>query len=157
MEKNIIEWVQRISAKRDELGGFAICPFAKKALEDKKIFWSYITYEPIEYICRYMESINTEYEVVLFFNLGKNLTDKDCCDIIKELNKRFSEITFLKDHPDNPGYIQGLSTSNGEYPIILAQPKTELNRARQKLSKTGYYKYWDDEYKKEIWSYGYES
>ena len=38
MEKSVAEWIARISEKRNELGGFSICPFAKKALEDKKIF-----------------------------------------------------------------------------------------------------------------------
>ena len=30
----MIDWIQRISKPMDELGGFSVCPFAKKALED---------------------------------------------------------------------------------------------------------------------------
>jgi len=157
LEKNIIEWIQRISAKKDELGGFSICPFAKKAFEDQKIFWSYIGYETVEYISRYMETIPNDYEVVLFFNLGKNLTDDECIDIIGKLNERFPDTTFLKDHPDSPGFIQGLNTGNGEYPIILAQPTDKLLSAREKLNKAGYYEYWDEKYKEEIWGYGHKS
>lgn len=157
MEKDLIEWVEKISLKRDELGGFSMCPFAKKALEDKKIFWSYIGYEVVPFISRYMEEMKEDYEVVVFYNTEKNLTDEDCHVIIKELNKQFPEIIFLKDHPDSPGFIQGLNTGNEKYPVILAQPKDKLNKARERLSKAGYYKHWDDEYRKEIWSYGYES
>jgi hypothetical protein len=155
LEKNIVEWIQRISAKKDELGGFAICPFAKKAFDDQKIFWSYIAYESVEYISRYMKTIPNDYEVVLFFNLGKNLTNDDCIDIIAKLNEKFLNTTFLKDHPNDPGFIQGLNTGNGEYPIILAQPKDKLLKAREKLDKAGYYKFWSQKYKEEIWSYGY--
>ena len=39
MEKDLIDWIQRISKPMDELGGFSVCPFAKKALEEKKIFF----------------------------------------------------------------------------------------------------------------------
>ena len=156
MEKNIIEWVKRLSQKRDELGGFAICPFAKKALNDKKIYWSFIGYEPNAYISKYMEMMNEDYEVVIFFNLKKNLTNEDCLGIINTLNKKFPNVVFLKDHPDEPGFINGVNTCNGEYPIILAQPKDKLESARKTLEKKKYYDYWSEEYKKEILSYGSE-
>jgi hypothetical protein len=156
VEKDIIGWVKRISMKRDKLGGFAICPFARKALKEKKIFWSFIGYEPKAYISRYMEMMNEDYEVVLFYNLKKNLTDEDCIELINNLNKKFPDIIFLKDHPDNPGFINGINTSNGEYPVIIAQPKGKLQEARLALQKTKYYDSWSDEYKKEIWSYGSE-
>jgi hypothetical protein len=156
VEKNIIDWVKRLSQKRDELGGFAICPFAKKALNDKKIYWSFIGYEPVAYISRYMEMMNEDYEVVIFFNLKKNLINEDCLGIISTLNKKFPNIVFLKDHPSEPGFINGVNTCNEEYPIILAQPKNKLQAARKILEKKKYYDYWSEEYKKEILSYGSE-
>ena len=156
MEKDITRWVKTISKKRDELGGFAICPFARKALKEKKIFWSFIGYEPSAYISRYMEMMIEDYEVVLFYNLKKNLTDQDCIELINKLNKKFPNIVFLKDHPDNPGFINGINTSNGEYPVIIAQPKGKLQEARLALQKTKYYDSWSDDYKKEILSYGSE-
>jgi len=154
VEKDIIGWIKRISEKHDELGGFAICPFARKALKEKKIFWSFIGYEPSAYISRYMEMMNEDYEVVLFYNLKKNLTDQDCIELINKLNNKFPNIVFLKDHPDNPGFINGINTSNGEYPVIIAQPKGKLIDARLALEKTKYYDVWSDEYKKEILGYG---
>jgi hypothetical protein len=156
VEKDITRWVKTISKKRDELGGFAICPFARKALKEKKIFWSFIGYEPSAYISRYMEMMIEDYEVVLFYNLKKNLTDQDCIELINKLNKKFPNIVFLKDHPDNPGFINGINTSNGEYPVIIAQPKGKLQEARLALQKTKYYDSWSDDYKKEILSYGSE-
>jgi hypothetical protein len=158
MEKNLVDWIKRISEAKDELGGFAICPYAKKALEDNKIFWSFIGYEAEEYISRYVEHTNIEgYEVIVFYNLSKNLTNDDCTTIVNNLNKKFDDVIFLKDHPNSPGYIAGLYTGNGEYPIILAQPKDKLIEARNKLRRTKYYRYWSQEYKKEIWGYGNES
>mgnify|MGYP003348827079 CR=1 FL=1 len=153
MEKNIIEWVSRISERKDELGGFNVCPYAKKALEDKKVFWSYIAEECEAYILRYIEA-TPEFEVIVFYNLKKNLTDEDLKVIISNLQSKRNDMIFLKDHPDDPGYIKNIYTGNGEYPVILAQPRVKLEEAREKLKKTKYYEYWSEEYKNEIFSYG---
>ena len=152
MEKDLINSIERISEKKDELGGFSICPFAKKAFEDKKIFWSYIGCECEAYILRYIES-TPDFEVIVFYNLKKNLTDDDLKVIIKELNSKRPDLIFLKDHPDNPGFINNISTSNKEYPTILVQSRSKLMEFREKLSKTNYYEFWSEDYKKEIFGY----
>lgn len=158
MEKDLIGWVKKLSKKRSELGGeFNICPFAKKALKEKKVHYSYIGYESELYILRYIESTPDDFEVIIFYNLKKNLTDDDLLSIITRLQEKMPHMIFLKDHPDNPGFINGVNTSNGEYPVILVQPRDKLLKAREKLKKTGYYDLWSEEYKKEIWSYGDES
>ena len=156
MEKDLIKWIQRISEKKDELGGFSVCPFAKKALEEKKVFWSYIGQEPVAYILRYIEATIEDFEVIIFYNLSKNLTDEDLLSIISKLQDKMPDMVFLKDHPDNPGFINGVNTSNGEYPAILAQPRNKLEEARSKLLKMKYYDSWSEEYKKEIFGYGNE-
>jgi hypothetical protein len=153
LEKDLINWVQRISEKKDELGGFNVCPYAKKALEDKKVFWSYIGQECEAYILRYIE-MTPDFEVIVFYNLKKNLTDENLKSIINKLQSKRNDMIFLKDHPDNPGFISGISTSNGEYPTILVQPRVKLEEAREKLMKTNYYDYWSEDYKKEILNYG---
>jgi hypothetical protein len=153
LEKDLINWIQRISEKKDELGGFNICPFAKKALDDKKVFWSYIGQECEAYILRYIEA-TPDFEVIVFYNLKKNLKDDDLKSIIAELQSKRNDMIFLKDHPDNPGNINGVNTSNNEYPTILVQPRVKLEQARDKLMKTNYYDYWSEEYKKEILNYG---
>lgn len=153
MEKDLINWIQRISERKDELGGFNVCPYAKKALEDKKVFWSYIGQECEAYILRYIE-MTPDFEVIVFYNLKKNLTDENLKDIINKLQSKRNDMIFLKDHPDNPGFISGVNTSNGEYPTILVQPRDKLEEAREKLLKTNYYDYWSEDYKKEILNYG---
>jgi hypothetical protein len=159
LEKNLISWIGRISNKENKLGGFAICPFAKKALEDNSVYFYYIDCDPIKQITTYIDGIssNMNYEVILFYDIEKKLSDDDCVDIINKLNSKYDNIIFLKDHPDNPGFINGMNTGNGEYPIIIAQPKEKLLEYREALKNTSYYDIWDEEYLKEIWGYGDES
>ena len=153
MEKDLKEWIDRLSTFHSELDGFNICPFARKAQENDGILIGYIGYESIDYISRFIES-SSDYEIILFYNLEKNLTDSDLIDIITSLQKNYPSLIFLKDHPDNPGMINGVETGNKKYPIILAQPKDGLIKARNKLKKSKYYDKWTDEYKNEIWGYG---
>ena len=153
MEENLIEWVKRVSERKDEIGGYSICPFAKKAVEEKKVFWSTIAYECESYILRYIES-TSNFELIVFYNTSKNLTDEDLLNLISKLQSKRPDLIFLKDHPDNPGFINGLNTGNNEYPVILVQPKDKLLEARNKLLKTKYYDYWSEDYKNEILGYG---
>ena len=156
MEKSLNEWLKRITQSKDELGGFAICPFAKKAMESNKVYFTTIGAEPVSCIKSYIEFTPKDFEVIVFIDLLKRLTDGDLLNIIEKCQKGYTDIIFLKDHPDNPGYINGVSTGNGEYPLILAQPRKRLEECRDKLKQTSYYDKWSDEYKSEIWSYGYE-
>lgn len=156
MEKDLIEWLERISKPKDELGGFSVCPFAKKALEDKKVFWSYIGPEAESYILRYIEA-TPEFEVIAFFNLKCDLTFDDLYRIVQSLQSKRKDMIFLPDHPLNPGYIKSIETGNQRYPCILVQTRKSLEEARLKLKRTNYYDYWDEDYKKEIWGYGNES
>ena len=156
MEKVLKEWIGRISENKDELGGFAVCPFAKK-YKSQYVPGAEIGYLPYGYICDYMDKNgHKEHEITVFVNKLKNLSNEECIDLVNNLNKKFPNFVFLKDHPDDPGFINGINTSNQKYPIILAQPKSSLNDAREALKKTKYYDYWSEEYKNEIWQYGSE-
>ena len=158
MEKDLEEWVTRVSEPKEELGGFSICPFAKKGFKDGKVLHFELPQnlslsEIVEHIEQKANS-NLEYEVIAFFDTHNQLSNSACIDIIDLLNSKKTSIIYLKDHPDDPGYIQKIYTGNGKHPCILAQPKDKLFRARESLKKTDYYDYWSEEYKKEIWGYG---
>lgn len=156
MEKDLNDWIHRISESKEELGGFAVCPFAKK-YRNECIPGAEIGYSPYGYIVEYMNrNGHKKHEVTVFINKLNNLSNEECIDLINNLNKKFPDFVFLKDHPDDPGFINGVNTSNQKHPIILVQPKDSLLDAREALKKTKYYDYWSNEYKKEIWQYGCE-
>jgi hypothetical protein len=156
LEKSIIEWVARVIKKRPELGGLSICPFAKKGIESDKVFSYNMCENPQEFILSKIDKSN-DFELIVFYNGNNELTNDELLCIIKELQSVRNDMIFLKDHPDEPGNINGVYTGNGVYPCILVQPRDKLEEAREQLKKTKYYDYWSEEYKKEIWSYGSES
>lgn len=156
MEEDLKKWIDRVSIKQPELGGLPVCPFAKKGVENRKVSYANIYKDPRAFMLNFIEIVN-DFELIIFYNEDKTLTDDELKCIIKDLQVVRPDMIFLKDHPDTPGHINGINTGNGVYPIILVQPRDKLEEAREKLKKTKYYDYWDEDYLKEIWSYGSES
>lgn len=160
MEENLKKWAERVTQRRPELGGMAICPFAKKSLKENKILFFKVEGSkfPLIEISVILKLIkNDDFELAIFYDTEKLLTDDNLKSIIRILQPDFQDLILLKDHPSEPGFIRGIYTGNGVYPIILAQPKSKLLESREILKKTKYYDYWSEEYLKEIWSYGNES
>jgi hypothetical protein len=151
----VYEWVNKLSKRRKEIGGLSLCPFSMKAMVENKVFWYDMEGDSEVYIESCLSKL-FDFEVAIFFDTKKELTDEDLSRIITNLNKKREDLIFLKSHPDKPGYIQGISTGNEIYPAILVQPKYKLLMARRLLKKTKYYDFWDEEYKNEIWGYGNE-
>ena len=156
MEKSLKEWYERIIIKRPELGGMPICPFAKKGVRENKVLCYPLKDDILKFVIGTIECVKG-FELIIFYDENKQLTNDELVCIIEDLQKIKSEFIFLKDHPDFPGNINGVNTGNGVYPCILVQPRDSLEKAREELKKTKYYDYWSEEYKKEIWGYGSES
>lgn len=141
--KTIIkQWLSHISQPRTQIGGKSICPFA-------------VTPIIVEVDCLGVEHFDKlNHDITIYIEKNKTSTFIEIDALCKILNKKYQEYIFLPDHPDRPNYIQGVPTGNGHRPVIIAQRKQELASARNKLEKTNYYSYWNEDYLKEIKSYG---
>jgi hypothetical protein len=133
---DIENWIKEVSVVRPELGGFAICPFAKKAnykileIDIDKIY-------PIKGL-----------DVVIYV-----LEEDDLETInwwVDFYNNKYKDWLFFEDCASYDTFIGGVQTNNGKYNLILGQPKEKLKKFRDILKKTDYYNYWSDDYYKEI-------
>lgn len=133
----IKKWIRSISKQRPELGNFSVCPFAKKS----HIHIKECSVNDIILI--------TGYDVVIFI-VEDSLTLNDINHWVKIYNKKYPEYIFLEDAAKKDTYINGVQTNNGRYNLILCQNRKKLTSFREKLLNTDYYKYWSDEYLREI-------
>ena len=136
--KHIEKWIQQVSQAHHELGGFSICPFAKKA-KYKIVFCSVNSIQPEE-----------PYDVILY------VIDEEKLEEIQKwfeiLNQKHPNWLFFEDCASYDTYINGIRTNNGKYNLILGQPREKLRKFRDILKKTDYYSYWSQEYYDEIMS-----
>jgi hypothetical protein len=137
IQRDIEEWIGKISLIRPDIGGFAICPFAKQA-----------KYKIVETKIEELE-IEDGYDVIIFVvesHLTLEIIQKWC----KIYNDRYCEWKFFEDCASYDTFIQGIQTNNGKYNLVLAQPREKLRKYREILVKTNYYDYWNNEYLQEI-------
>lgn len=143
--KEIFNWVKSISEPKKELGGHSICPFAKIANRFKIVQLQKEIIPPED----------RDFDVIIY-TLPDSITLEDINLLCDNLYKKYPDLIFLPDHKDRDTYINGVKTNNGNYNVILCQPKQKLKDARTALKKTDYYTYWDSEYLKEILGKDYD-
>lgn len=137
MEQEIREWIRKISIKRPELNGFAVCPFAESATY-KIINTSICDIEPIEGV-----------DVAIFI-VESHLTSEILREWRKKYNNMYKNYEFLEDGMDEDTFVQGIQSNFGKANLILVQKKSHLEEKRKILEKTSYYSHWDDDVMKTI-------
>ena len=136
--EHIEKWIQQVSQAHPELGGFSICPFAKKA-KYKIVFCSVNSIQPEE-----------PYDVIIYVIDEEKL--EEIQKWVEILNQKHPNWLFFEDCASYDTYINKIQTNNGKYNLILGQPKEKLRKFRDILKKTDYYSYWSQEYYDEIMS-----
>ena len=135
--KYILRWIQEISKIRPELGNFAICPYAsgaKFSIQEQKL-------------SQIMP--NSDFDVIINI-VEENIDSNSLYDAVDDYNRNYPDFKFIADHGKTNTYIQGIQTNNGKYNLVLCQSRNELTEAREKLAKTNYYDYWDENYLEEV-------
>jgi len=144
----IEDYIDHVSEKRDEIGGHAICPYAKSFIKKTKL----INSNNLMYSA--FDCLKKENHPMLSVIYGDPVKHDDvwcnlfCSHYQSYANKK--DLWLIWDHPNNKNNINGVRTNNTEYAIILIQRLGETKRLSDNLQKTNYYNFWDNKYFKEI-------
>ena len=140
--KDIEKWIRQVVAKTHKASGAAICPFAKRTLEDRKIQISMAKEDVLDQIdlcCDLFNSLNLDI-VILYFT--HEITERKLSNLCKRAHQQNPEFAIMYDHPDNNGLHKGVSFSFQKTPLIFIQDLNKLNDAQRRLQKTDYYRSW---------------
>ena len=144
----IKDYIDYIALKRDELGGHAICPFAKSFLDKVQII------ESTNFMSDSFECMQNKNHPMLYLIYGDaNKFDKKWLEEFCNDHQQFAhtkDLWLIWDHPDQINKINGIETNNKKYAILMIQQLSELNEYSKKLHKTNYYSFWDEDYYKQI-------
>lgn len=138
---DIEEWIDRISKNKNN---YQICPYANKA--------KYLVFTNEDMLSMQIKAsfYNYNTDLILCIPTDKFMSVDTARYIERNCNKTADNTITLLDHPDDPGYVDDICTSNGKHIIFLIQPKKELLKARENLKTTNYYDKWSEEYYNKI-------
>ena len=131
------DWIKELTVKREELGGFSICPYAFSALVH------------VEERALSDVALIEGFDVVVFI-VEDDISVASMLQKIAELNMIYRDYIWLDDHKEETTYINGVQSNFGKANLILCQQRDKLLQARETLHKTNYYTYWSNDLYKRI-------
>lgn len=131
------DWIKELTVKREELGGFSICPYAFSALVH------------VEERALSKVTLIEGFDVVVFI-VEDDISVASMLQKIAELNMIYRDYIWLDDHKEETTYISGVQSNFGKANLILCQKRDKLLQARETLHKTNYYTYWSTDLYKRI-------
>lgn len=148
MEKvleHLKNWREFVSYPRKELNDFPICPFARNV----EIIFDIIESEET-LLVQVLERERRSKPLFMFVDINNILTYDKANYLIDFYNSISRDYQYFIDDVKNPQFMNDINTSNGKYLIIIGQRKDILNVSREKLMKTGYYKFLERKYLEKI-------
>jgi hypothetical protein len=148
MEKvleHLENWKEFVSSPRKELNDSPICPFAKNV----EIIFDIIESEEM-LLVQVLKRERSSKPLFMFVDINDILTYDRANYLIDFYNSISRDYQYFVDDVKNPQLMNKINTSNGKYIIIIGQRKDILNTSREKLMKTGYYKFLDRKYLEKI-------
>ena len=136
-ESYVHEWIEQVSKKHKELGGFAICPYASGSDTLIKDIGLMILYPNLGMMSSFLL-------LKIFGNPAK------VRKWVQLYNEEYPLYWFVEDLSCENTYINGVKTNNSKLNIILCQSKRKIAQMRKKLAKTDYYNYWSEDYLDEV-------
>ena len=137
------KWIQKIT--KIQSSGHPICPYARTAR------YQVFPYE--DQLSMQVKALNFDsknYDLYICFPTDQWMTVEKAEYIEANLNRMSEDTIILMDHWKNPGFIDGVNTSNEQYVLFLIQDIKGLLKARDHLKSTSYYDNWTEEYYKKI-------
>ncbi len=154
-ENYIGEWItDDLSTPVAALGGFAKCPYAKRAyLENKVMFVEEYgnLQETVSTLASAWDNDKTEVAIIKLHDVD----EKQISELVDQLNERYmpDDFIFLDDHVNNVEKMHDVIFNNGRYNVLFVQRRSKLAAATRRLEKTGYYNKWTKEYYDEVVSW----
>ena len=146
---DIEQWIEQfVEVPHPSLGGWAPCPYARKARLDQD-FDVRLGLAPIHDLIKVSCKGLAGKSVVIFVYDPKDLSFEELSQAVDVCNQKFlvpNNLLALEDHPDDPEVVNGVVMNNGTYALALIQSLTDLNEKAQLVARKGFYDTWPEAY-----------
>jgi hypothetical protein len=155
VQYDIERWIANfVEVPHSALGGWAPCPYARKARLDRD-FEVRLGRNPSEDLIAISYGTLSK-SVVIFVYDPLVHPYKEFHQEIEYANQNYlisKDLIALEDHPDSPEIVNGLSMNQGTYALILVQNLTDLDHKAELMARKGFYESWPEEYLQELFNH----
>ena len=156
VKTDIEQWiVDFVEVPHPALGGWAPCPYARKAKLDQD-FEVRLGLAPIHDLIKISKTGLGGKSVVIIAYDPKDISYTELSYAIGICNKEFllpNNLLSLEDHPDDPEVVNGVVMNNGTYALALVQSLSDLDEKAQLVARKGFYDTWPEEYLTMLFKY----
>jgi hypothetical protein len=149
VQYEIERWIETfVEVPHPALGGWAPCPYARKARLDRD-FEVRLGLAPLHDLIKISKTGLGNKSVVIVVYDPKIHTYKDFSLALDIANKEFllpNNLLALEDHPADPEIVNSISMNHGTYAMALVQSLSDLNEKAQLVANKGFYDSWPEEY-----------
>lgn len=149
VKQDIESWiVDFVEVPHPALGGWAPCPYARKARLDRD-FDVRLGLAPIHDLIRISNHGLDSKSVVIIAYDPKEISYEELSYAVVLCNKEFllpNNLLALEDHPSDPEIVNGIAMNQGTYALALVQNLTDLNQKAKLVARNGFYDAWPEEY-----------
>jgi hypothetical protein len=149
VKSDIESWIVNfVEVPHPNLGGWAPCPYARKARLDRD-FEVRIGLAPIHDLAQVGRKGLEGKSVIIFAYNPKDISYTELSYAVDVCNREYllpNNLLSLEDHPNDPEVVNGVVMNNGTYALALVQSLSDLNEKAQLVAKKGFYETWPEEY-----------
>ena len=153
---DIERWlVDFVEVPHPALGGWAPCPYARKARLDRD-YEVRLGLAPIHDLVQISrKGLDGKSVIVLVYDCNV-LSHAELSCAIEICNQRFLlpvDLLALEDHPDDAEIVNGVSMNQGTYALALVQNVKDLNTKAKAMARKGFYDTWPDSYLQKLFEH----
>jgi hypothetical protein len=140
----MINFVEQPNLK---LGGFPPCPYTRQVRINNGISIVFSNPEDFDSAIDNALLLLENKEVVIIAFDHTLISVEDLASIVKQKNSLLmnSDYVILRDHPDDPEYINDVKMNFDRCGLLILQKLSALKKASLDLQTIGYYAEWDSE------------
>lgn len=149
VQADIEQWIVNfVEVPHPGLGGWAPCPYARKARLDRD-FSVRIGVNPyFDLLNIAQEGLGGKSVVIIAYDPAEFFYSQFNQDI-KAANQEVllhKDLLALEDHPDDAEIVNGVAMNQGTYALVLVQSLSDLNVKAKIMAARGFYAAWPEDY-----------
>ena len=149
VKQDIEQWiVDFVEVPHPALGGWAPCPYARRARLDRD-FEVRLGLAPIHDLIKISKTGIEGKGVIAIAYDPSHYTHEEFSSALDIANREFllpNDLLALEDHPNDPEIVNGIAMNQGTYALALVQSLSDLNEKARLVAKAGFYDSWPEEY-----------